>query len=133
MPWQPNPVQFPDIELVVTGGLRGVLPVDVFVGRAIPSEGSGGRRPRMVIVNRDGGNDDGVTDFPRVRLRVWDQSAQAANDLAGLVAASMQRLVGTTAITRARKESGPYDVPDESGQEQRYLLFSLRTEGVQLP
>lgn len=127
-PWQPNPVQFPDIELVVTSGLRPWLPAGVFVGRAVPAE----RRPRMVIVNRDGGNDDGVTDFPRVRLRVWDETAQAVNDLAALVAASMQRLVGTTVVTRARKESGPYDVPDASGQEQRYLLFSLRTEGVQL-
>lgn len=132
MPFQPAPILFPDVELVVTTALRTELvaagETDVFVGRAIPST----RRDRMVIVNRDGGNDDGVTDFPRLRVRVWDSTPQAATDLARTVAALMHNLVGTTSVTYVRKQSGPYDVPDESRQQQRYLLFDLRTrpEGV---
>lgn len=132
MPFQPAPILFPDVELVVTTGLRAELlaadEVGVFVGNKIPSP----RRPRMVVVNRDGGNDDGVTDFPRLRVRVWDETPQKATDLARTVAALMQNLVGTTQITYVRKQSGPYDVPDESKAEQRYLLFELRTEGVPL-
>lgn len=128
MPWQPNPVEFPDAELVVTANLRPLLDADVFVGRAIPAQ----RRDRMVIVNRDGGFADGVTDRPRIRLRIWDVSDQAANNLARRVCALMQRLVGAGGVTRVDQQSGPYEVPDESGGHQRYALFELRTEGTQL-
>ena len=132
MPWQPAPILFPDVELLVSTALRPLLvaagETGVYVGRAIPNP----RRARMVVVNRDGGADDGMTDSPRLRVRVWDTTPQKATDLARKVAALMQNLVGTTSVTYVRKQSGPYAVPDESGQEQRYLLFDLRTrpEGV---
>lgn len=134
MPFQPAPILFPDVELVVTTGLRAELlaagEVGVFVGNKIPSP----RRPRMVVVNRDGGNDDGVTDFPRLRVRVWDSTAQKANDLARLVVALMPRLVNTNGVTRVQHLSGPYEVPDEAaGANQRYLLFQISTEGEALP
>lgn len=132
MPWQPAPILFPDVELLVSTALRPLLfaagEADVYVGRSIPST----RRARMVVVNRDGGNDDGLTDFPRLRVRVWDATPQKATDLARKVAALMPSLVETTSVTYVRKQSGPYAVPDESGQEQRYLLFDLRTQGVPL-
>lgn len=131
MPWQPAAILYPDAELLVTGALRALLvaqgEVGVHVGRKIPSP----RETRMVIVNRDGGNADGF-DHPRLRVRVWDATQQAANDLARLVVALMPRLVNTTAVTHVEHLSGPYEVPDESGAQQRYLLFQLTTRGVDL-
>lgn len=129
--WQPAPILYPDAELLVTGALRSLLAAEgeigVHVGRKIPSP----RQSRMVIVNRDGGNADGL-DHPRLRVRVWDTTEQAANDLARLVVALMPRLVNTTAVTRVEHLSGPYEVPDESGAQQRYLLFQLTTRGDEL-
>lgn len=132
MPWQPAAILYPDAELLVTTALRPLIAAtaaNVYVGRSIPVV----RKPRMVVVNRDGGPSDGATDRPRVRIRVWDTDAQKANDLARLVVALMPQLVNTTAVTRVEHLSGPYAVPDESNVEQRYLLFQLATEGVQQP
>lgn len=132
MPWQPLPVLFPDVELVVTEGLRTLLAArsadDVHVDRKIPAD----RHPRMVVVNRDGGEDDGVTDRPRVRIRVWDQDETKVSELARLVVALMQLLVGSTPIVRLEKLSGPFEVPDTSRGHQRYLLFQLHTQGEHL-
>lgn len=132
MPWQPLPVLFPDVELVVTAGIRDLLAArsvaGVHVDRKIPEE----RHPRMVIVNRDGGADDGVTDRPRVRIRVWDEDETKVSDLARLVAALVQLLVGSTPIVRAEKISGPFEVPDTSRGHQRYLLFEIHTQGEHL-
>lgn len=129
MPWQPLPILFPDAELVVCAGLRALLDdPTVFVGNAIPNP----RRERMVIANRDGGSNDGVTDRPRLRLRCWAGSRQGANDLARTVVALMPALVGTAGVVRVDHQSGPYEVPDESGEHQRLAVFEIRTEGVPL-
>lgn len=136
MPWQPAPIIYPDVELLVTSRLRTLLAArgeaDVFVGPYIPDPKAGGRRKRMVIVNRDGGNVSNLTDRPRVRVRVWDQTDQKANDLARLIVALMQRLVDGAPVTRVEHLSGPIEIPDESKEEQRYLLFELHTQGVPL-
>lgn len=132
MPWQPAAILFPDVELLVTTALRPLIfaegDADVYVGRSVPSQ----RRDRMVIVNRDGGLSDGATDRPRIRIRVWDTTPQAANDLARLVVALMPRLIETTAVVRVEHLSGPFEVADQSKAEQRYLLFQLHTQGVPL-
>lgn len=132
MPWQPLPVRFPDVELVVCDGLLSLLAARdlaaVHVDRQVPEQ----RVEQMVIVSRDGGLDDGLTDNPRVRVLVWAATDKEATDLALLVAALIQLLVGTTPITNARKLSGPHEVPDTSANPQRYLLFQLQTEGVPL-
>lgn len=129
MPWQPAPLIFPDVELVLTASVRNLLAlsgeVGVFVSNRIPSA----RRERMVIFNRDGGAHDGVTDRARVRCRVWDTTDQEASDLARAVVALMPRLVDGSPVTRVEHISGPLEVPDESGQAQRYLNFVIHTEG----
>jgi hypothetical protein len=132
MPFQPAAILFPDVELLLTGALRSLLTaegsVDVYVSRSVPTE----RRSRMVIVNRDGGAADGF-DHPRVRVRVWDATPKAANDLARLVVALMPRLINTTAVTNVEHLSGPYEIPDEAPDaNQRYLLFQITTRGVDL-
>ncbi len=132
MPWQPAAIVYPDAELVCTTGIKALLTArgqtTVFVGNKIPDQ----RRPRMVIFNRDGGAARGLFDNPRMRCRVWAETDQAANDLALLVAALMQLLIDGAPVLAATKESGPYDVPDESEDVQKYLLFNLRTRGEAL-
>lgn len=131
MPWQPAPILHPDAEMVCCDGIRALLvaagETGVFVGNRIPSK----RRGRMVIFNRDGGSEQGVFDNPRMRCRVWDDTDQKANDLARLVASLMPLLANGNPILSVARESGPYDVPDESQRFQKYLLFNLRTRGVQ--
>lgn len=132
MTWQPAPILYPDVELVCATGLRPLLAdageTDVFVGNRIPNP----RRDRMVVFNRDGGSASGVIDSPTVRCRVWALADKDANDLAALVAALMPQLADGAPVLSVRKESGPYDVPDESKAFQKYLLFSLRTRGAAL-
>ena len=132
MTWQPASIAHVDAELVCSRRIKDLLitagEADVFVANRIPNP----RKPRMVIFNRDGGSADGLFDNPRMRCRVWDTTDQRANDLAALVAALMQRLVDGAPVLSVVKESGPYDVPDQSEQRQKYMLFALRTRGEAL-
>lgn len=136
MGWQPVEILYPDVELLVPTALRPLIvtagEAGVYVGRSIPAN----RPDRMVLVNRDGGGSNSITDQPRIRVRVWDVDEQKANDLARLVVRLMPRLVGTTAVTRVQHLSGPFEVPDAAGvtgPQQRYLLFQLDIEGVTQP
>lgn len=127
MPWQPAAIRYPDAEQLLcdrTRTLVGPRWPGLFVSRAIPNP----RREQMVIWNRDGGNTDGATDHPRMRCRVWAKTDKDANDLARDVVALMP-LLGQP-VTRVEHLSGPYEVPDDSGQAQRYLLFQIDTEGA---
>lgn len=127
MSWQPAALLFPDAEAVVCQGLRPLLvaqgETDVHVDRRIPNP----RTPRMVVVNRDGGALGEMRDQPRIRLRVWDATDEAAADLSALVVALMPKLAGNGTVLRVEHLSGPYDVTDESGKPQRYLLYEIHT------
>lgn len=122
--WPPAPVVPRDAEMVVATELRALLG-GVYVGRDIPAT----RRPQMVAINRDGGAFDGVIDRPRLRVRVWDQSALAANTLARTVVAQMYALVGKSGVVGVQHLSGPYEVPDEAPETQMYLMFELAIRG----
>lgn len=132
MPWQPTALLFPDVETIVPARLRTLLAArsvtDVFVGRDVPTP----RRPRMLTVNRDGGNVTGERDRARVRVRVWDETDAAANDLAALVVALAPLMADGAPILRVQHLSGPYEIPDDSGQPCRYLLFQIDTRGEAL-
>ncbi len=127
MPWQPVTVAPADAELVMTTGIRALLVADdqddVFVSNEIPNP----RRPKMVVWNRDGGGaDDALFDEPLMRCRVWAPTDKQANDLAADVIRFVQHMRDGNPITFARKQSGPYDVPDDSGVPQKYVLFEIR-------
>lgn len=133
MPWQPSSLMFPDIEMLVADRLRPLVrtalsltDADLFVGNSVPNP----RFRHMVVATRDGGNVVDVTDRPRVRVRVWGKRATEASDLARLVVALMPTLVDGDPVVLVRHLSGPIEVPDV--QEQRYLLFEIHTQGVQL-
>lgn len=127
MTWQPAPLLYPDVELLLCDRVRAVLAEPgLYVGNAIPKQ----RKPRMVIFNRDGGPTANLRDRPRVRCRIWAASNKAANDLARALVASLPSLADGAPIVDLSIESGPYEVPDESGQPQRYLLLSMQVRST---
>ena len=132
MTWQPAPILFPDAELTLTTALRTAISSrgesGVFVGNRIPAT----RRDRMVIVIRDGGTASNLRDRARMRVLVWDTTDQKATNLARLVVALAPTLIGSGGILRSDHLSGPYEVPDESKQPCRYLLFEFHLRGEQL-
>ena len=129
MPWQPSPVLYPDAELILTTALRVALTAhgrsDVYVDRAVTT-----KRP-LVVLTRDGGSSGSLRDRPRIRVRTFAATAQAAGDLARLVNALLMDLPGSNGVTRAEVLSGPYEVPDESGP-LRYALLEFQMRGVAL-
>ena len=129
MPWQPAPILYPDAELVLTTALRAALVAagrsDVYVDRAVTS-----KRP-LVVLTRDGGGVGPLRDQPRIRIRTFAATAQAAGDLARLVNALLLDLPGTAGITRAEILSGPYEIPDASGP-LRYALAEFHIRGEEL-
>ena len=127
MPWQTSTVLYPDAELLMTEKTRALFP-GVFVSNAVPNP----RRDQMLIWNRDGGSSANLRDRARMRCRVWARRPQDATDLARQLVARLPGLVNGDPIVHLEHLSGPYDLPDESGQAQRYLLFEIHTRGVPL-
>lgn len=135
MSWQPAPLVFPDVELVLTAYLRGALAgrpesyaQDVYVSNRVPNP----RRPRMVVVRRDGGAGSGFRDVARVSFRVWAQNERAATDLARLVAALLRAAPDGDPIVRVSSQSGPTPVADESEQPLRYVVMDVHTRATNL-
>lgn len=131
MTLQPFAVVFPDAELTATGKMRTLLAAHgetgVHVDRKVPDP----RADRMVILTRDGGASD-VLDHPRLRVRVWALTDAEVTRLAHKVLALAALMADGDPITRCAVLSGPYEVPDASGQPQRYALLELATKGVAL-
>ena len=84
----------------------------------------------MVIVRRDGGGRlDAAREAPRLGVRVWSTEKQEANDLARLVAALLWASPDGDPVAKVTITGGPYAVPDDSGQELRYITAELITKG----
>lgn len=137
MPWQPAGILYPDIELVLTGRYRTALGTrleayaqDVYVSNTVPTT----RRDRMVVVRRDGGTPAELRDRPRVSIRVWAMTEQDATDLALLVLALAPTFADGAPIIAVPDsgKSGPFPVPDSSGQHLRLITVEFHTRGVQL-
>lgn len=145
MPWQPTPLLFPDVELVLTAYLRSALAgrpesyaQDVYVSNRVPHP----RRDRMVIIRRDGGSGDGLFDAARVSFRVWagvplrtgghGPNEKAATDLSRLVNALLRAAPNGNPIVRVVPQSGPTPVPDDSEQSLRYSVADVYTRAANL-
>lgn len=137
MTWQPAALIFPDIELVLTARYRTALAgrsepyaSGVYVGNKVPAT----RRPRMLIVRRDGGTQAEMRDRPRVSLRVWSEAGkeQDAIDLARLVMALAPSFVDGSPIVAVPNagKSGPFPVADESAQPLQQMTIEFHTRGV---
>lgn len=126
MTMQPIPAMGVNAELWWFEYLRGALydrtepyASGVKVDREVPNP----RPPRLVVVARDGGNISGVFDRPRIRLDVWSNTQQNADDLARLVTAIALDAPGTNGCVRVAHISGPNSVADPSGSPRRLSLI----------
>lgn len=120
----------PDAELEVIGALRGQLVGagvgDVYLGNRVPES----RRPRMVVVRRDGGRSPDVArDLARLSVQVWADGEQEAADLAAYVRAGFRQVVGVGSIRNVVEVSGPTRIPDESKQALIYLVYEVTLRG----
>lgn len=122
-------ILFPDVEVWATTYLTSALAsrpepyaADVYVANLLPQT----RRPRQVIVRRDGGPRlDLVRDAARLTVRVYGRNDAEAADLAALVRALIGAAAdGSTPVVRVRELAGPLPVPDANGQPD-YRLFTV--------
>lgn len=129
---------FPDVELVLTGFLRDVLPTlaaggatyaaDVAVANRLPNP----RPPRAVTVRQDGGRRrDEVSLVARVGVNVWAMTEQDATDLARLVAAALEAWTPPP-VEHVQSMAAFSAIADESGQPRRYGSFEVTVTGTPL-
>lgn len=129
-----TPVVFPDVELWATTWLRAALTgraepytQGVLVGVVLPTT----RRPRMVMVRRDGGPRlDVAREAARLGVNVWGATEQEASDLARLVAALLWAAPDGNPVCKATQLAGPSPVADS--QPRRYMTFELVVRGADL-
>lgn len=119
-------VVFPDSELWLTGALRSAL-TGVHVDIRIPSA----RRPREVIVRRDGGPEGFVLANQRFGVRVFAPDEKSASDLADRVSAQLRSLAFSGPARRVTTTS-PFPVEDESGKPCRYFTAEIAVRGLPL-
>lgn len=120
------PIRFPDSELWLTGALRAALG-DVYVDVKVPTT----RRPKEVIVRRDGGPDGVVTSVQRFGVRVFADKEHTASALADETSA---RLRGLRFTGPARKitTTSPFPVDDPSGRPCKYFTAEITVRGEPL-
>lgn len=136
MTWQPAPIVHPDAELWACQFFGERLAAraedyaaDVYVDVKVPNP----RRPRMVIVRRDGGPVVNTLDTPRFGFRVFGDTDRNATDLALLVRALFldaprtEDGIAWTAVT-----SGPNAIEDPSSEFVRYLTAEAAIRGTDL-
>lgn len=131
-------VIFTDLELFLTGFIRGELVARGKTGGFISNEFSPADKPRplfQVIVRDDGGPRSGVvTKTPTVGVTILGSDTfnkvQTA-DLALLVAAIVEgcaRVAANNPVAAVLNSNGPYKVPDDTGP-RRYMTFELSVTG----
>lgn len=118
---------FPDSELWLTGALRAAL-TDVYVSTTMPAQ----RRPREVIVRRDGGPERLIVANQRFGLRVFAPTPKEAADLADLTSAHLRALEFTGPARRITTTS-PFAVEDMSGIPCLYFSADIAVRGTPLP
>jgi len=120
------PILFPDSEQWLCGALRAALG-DVYVDIKVPTT----RRPKEVIVRRDGGPDGFVTSLQRFGVRVFADSEQNASKLADLTSAHLRGL-RFTGPARQITTTSPFPVDDPSGRPCRYFTAEITVRGTPL-
>ena len=119
-------VVFPDSELWLTGALRAAL-TGVYLDIEVPAS----RRPREVIVRRDGGPDRFITSTHRFGLRVFADTEKDVSDLADLASAHV-RALAFTGPARAIETTSPFPYDDPSGRPCRYFTAEIAVRGTPL-
>jgi len=105
---------FPDAEAIVMALLEGITGTPCVT---VTPDNLDDVVP-VIQVNRTGGNDDGITDFPRITVAVFDNRRQPAWDLAETcrqaLLGSVRTKVDGTLIDNVRTDTDPQQVPDSN-------------------
>lgn len=123
--YQPSFVTFPDAELAVCLHLRQRLAALGEEGFTVANRKPSEDRPKTVLVRRDGGKPDGLYDFARIAIRVFDDEETVASRLAYRVRSILLAAPGSPPFVDAECFTGPVGIPDES-QPEKYLTFDLQ-------
>lgn len=117
---------FPDVELFVTDFLRDNISAG-WIGNRVPNP----RVDSMIVVRRDGGAISGVFDYPRLAVRCWAVSEEAATALADAVGRLLRAsMPDGEHCTNVVQLTGPTPVADDSAQPLRYQLFELTMRSI---
>lgn len=125
------PIIFPDVELVLTGYLRGALAANGYPGIFVSNRRES--QETAVWVRRDGGPTlDVVREAARVGINVYASKEQAATDLARTVSALMRAAADGDPIVRVEQSSGPSPIADETNIPRHYQTFEVWVRGTEL-
>lgn len=125
-------VEFPDVELWVTGYLRAALAANGYPSVRV-ADTYAGTSPLEVWVQRDGGPAlDVVRERPRVRVNCFADGPPhtAVNNLSRRVSTLMRAAGNQGPVRRVEQLSGPTTIPDS--RPRRYMLFELILVGSPL-
>lgn len=116
---------FPDAETVVMALLEPVAPTVT----ATPAKWDG----EIIRVQRVGGSDDGITDYPRMEIACYGPDRVTAWRLAErcrqLILASIRHVVDTAAgllIDNARTDKPPTQIPYSTTEDVRRVMAYYR-------
>lgn len=132
-------VIFSDLELFLTGFIRGELVARGKTGGFVSNEFAPASQPKpfQVIVRDDGGpRSSVVTKNPTVGVTVLGSDTYnkaQTTDLALLVFAIVEgcaRVAMGNPVAAVVNANGPYKVPDETGHPRRYMTFELSVTGT---
>lgn len=133
-------VVWPDVEALLISAAKPLFAArtepyaaGVFISNQMPkkADGTPDRKPRMVIIRDDSGNQlDVVRDLVRIGIQFWGPSRVDAKDLAELGRALFNSLAGTGPIKRIKCTLRPVFVED--AQPMYYANFELIVKGQTL-
>lgn len=127
-------VEFPDIELWLTGYLRTALAAraePVASGVTVSTSTPTTRPARLVTVRRDGGPRVGrVLEAARIGVNVWAATEQDATDLTRLVRALITAADGQGPVKHVGEQSGPSPIADAA--PRRFFTVELTVRGSAL-
>lgn len=133
MTLQPPSVIFDDAELWATTYLRAALAArsETYADARVSNTKSTSKKPRQVVVRRDGGPQDGLFDTARLTVRVWCDDEQDAADLSRLVRALLMVAPGNGPVVSVESPVGPQGVPGDS-QPQKFFQADVKMRGASL-
>lgn len=112
----------PDAETVLMALLEPLAPT----ATATPA----GLVPPLILVQRVGGSDDGITDYPRMEIACYGKDRVLAWQLAEqnrqLVLGSARTRVGGVLVENARTDNPPTQVPYATTEDVRRVMGYYR-------
>lgn len=135
-----KPVVFPDVEQLMVFAVKWAFSgrsepyaAGVHISNKMPkkADGTPDRKPRMIIIRDDSGNQlDVVRDLVRLGVQFWGPTFEDAKDLAELGRALINSLAGNYQIGRIRCTLRPVFIED--AQPMFYATFEAIVKGKSL-